>query len=86
MLFCVKETQGRNESLVSALVGIILWRLILLKFLLLISILELVQIFENSVAVCHVDTPFGLALLYRAISAFSAYTLIERLISFPELL
>lgn len=86
MLFCVKETQGRKKSLFRAPFGVILRRLTLLKFLLLISILELVQVFENSIAVCHVDTPFGFVLLYHTTSAFSTYALIERLITFPELL
>lgn len=66
MLFCVKETQGRNKSLFSALFRLIFRRLTLLKFLLPISILELVQVFENSITVCHVDTPFGFVLLYQS--------------------
>lgn len=76
MLFHVKETQGRNKSF-SALFGVILRRLTLLKFLLPISILELVQVFENGIAACHVDTPFGFVLLYRTMSAFSTYVLTE---------
>lgn len=69
-----------------SLFGVTLRRLALLKFLLLISILELVQVFENSITVCHVDTPFGFVLIYHTASAFSTYTLTERLVTFPELL
>lgn len=84
VLFCVRETQSGNKSLFSALFEVILRRLTLLKFLLLIAIMELVQVFEKSVAVCHVGTPFGFVLCYHTTSAFSTSMLIERLITFLQ--
>lgn len=83
VLFCIKETQGRNQRF-SSQVRMILRRSILVKFLLLISMLALVQVFENNITACRVNTPFSCVLLYHTTSAFSTYALIEVLITFPQ--
>lgn len=55
-----------------------------LWILLLISMLALVQVFENNITACRVNTPFSCVLLYHTTSAFSTYALIEVLITFPQ--